>query len=86
MMAIRLSQSGKAAQEATGVSDEDALAGLGGVGRARPSLEAVVATPYEAELLDVAPGAPLVLGQCLTIDPRGLAAPASGPRRLTFPE
>lgn len=36
--------------------------------RARQSLEPVVATEYEAELLDVAPGAPLMLERRLSLD------------------
>jgi GntR family transcriptional regulator len=38
------------------------------VARARQSLEPVVATEYEAELLDVQPGAPLMLERRLAVD------------------
>jgi len=38
------------------------------VGRARQSLEPVVATEYEAELLGVQPGAPLMLERRLGLD------------------
>ena len=41
------------------------------IARARQSLEPVVATPYEADLLGVAPGAPLMLEQRLTADRDG---------------
>jgi GntR family transcriptional regulator len=41
------------------------------VNRAQQSLEAVTATVYEAGLLDVEPGAPLMLEQRLTFDQNG---------------
>jgi len=41
--------------------------------RARQSLEPVVATEYEAELLDIKPGAPLMLERRLGIDENDLA-------------
>lgn len=41
------------------------------IAHARQSLEPVVATPYEAELLGIAPGAPLMLEQRLTADRAG---------------
>jgi len=41
------------------------------VDRARQSLEPVVATEYEAELLEVEPGAPLMLEQRLSLDQEG---------------
>jgi GntR family transcriptional regulator len=41
------------------------------VSRARQSLEPVVATAYEAKLLRVRPGAPLMLERRLTVDQEG---------------
>lgn len=44
------------------------------IAHARQSLEPVVATPYEAALLEVAPGAPLMLEQRVTFDQQGRPA------------